>query len=77
MVVRMRHTRSQRGNQRSQKKLEKPAITRDQGSGGLALRHRVSPITGTYKGKKVIELSKDKESKKKASNQEESKKTNK
>lgn len=62
MVVRMRHTKSHRNNRRSHHKLTKPALTTDQ-SGGLAHRHRVSPQTGTYKGRQVIEI-KQKKSKK-------------
>lgn len=56
MSVRMRVNRSATGNRRSHHKLTKPAMTRD--SGGLALRHRVSPVTGTYKGKQVINVGK-------------------
>lgn len=56
MSVRMRVNRSATGNRRSHHKLSKPAATRD--AGGLALRHRVSPITGTYKGKQIIDVSK-------------------
>ena len=58
MSVRMRINKSQTGNRRSHHALAKPAITRDGEKGGLALRHRVSPITGTYKGKQVLDVEK-------------------
>ncbi|HRY31114.1 MAG TPA: 50S ribosomal protein L32 [Candidatus Paceibacterota bacterium] len=57
MVVRMRSNSSHTGNRRSHIKLSKPALTRDQ-NGALSLRHRVSPISGMYKGKQVLDLTK-------------------
>jgi hypothetical protein len=36
--------------------LSAPAISN--GADGLSLRHRVSPITGKYKGKQVIDVDK-------------------
>jgi ribosomal protein L32 len=57
MSVRMRHTRSHTGNRRAHHALGKPSITKNE-SGNLALRHRVSPIDGTYKGKEVIDVKK-------------------
>jgi ribosomal protein L32 len=57
MVVRMRSNSSHTGNRRAHIKLSKPAMTRDQG-GSLSLRHRVSPISGTYKGRQVIDVNK-------------------
>ncbi len=56
MVVRMRHTRSHTKNRRSHHALAKPAITKDE-AGNTHLRHRVSKATGTYRGRKVIDLS--------------------
>jgi ribosomal protein L32 len=56
MSVRMRINRSATRNRRSHHKLSKPATTTD--GGGLALRHRVSPVTGTYKGKQIIDVNK-------------------
>ena len=56
MTVRMRHTRAHTKNRRSHHALEKPAITND--NDGKHLRHRVSPITGKYKGTQVIDLTK-------------------
>lgn len=55
MVVRMRHTRAQRGNTRSHHALSNPAITVDK-SGNPHLRHRASLKTGEYRGRKVIDL---------------------
>ena len=54
MVVRMRHTRSQTNNRRSHHKLEKPALAKDE-QGNAYLRHRMSPTTGVYRGRKVID----------------------
>ena len=63
MVVRMRHTRAHTGNRRSHHALTAPAISN--GADGLAHRHRVSPVTGKYKGVQVIDMTKG-ESKKEA-----------
>ncbi len=52
MVVRMRHTRSHTKNRRSHHALSKPALTKDE-AGNPYLRHRVSKITGSYRGRKV------------------------
>lgn len=57
MVVRMRSNRSHTGNRRAHIKLEKPALTRDQ-NGAVALRHRVSPVSGTYKGRQILDVNK-------------------
>jgi len=62
MVVRMRSNSSHTGNRRAHIKLTKPAMTRDQ-SGSLSLRHRVSPISGTYRGRQVINVTKKLEKK--------------
>lgn len=56
MTVRMRHTRSHTRNRRSHHALSKPVISKD-GSGNFHLRHRLSKVTGTYRGRKVIDLS--------------------
>lgn len=53
MTVRMRHTRGHSNNRRSHHSLKKPALTRDE-AGSLHLRHRLSPETGAYRGRKVI-----------------------
>jgi ribosomal protein L32 len=56
MVVRMRHTRSQRGNVRSHHRLENPAVTLDKNTGVPHLRHRASLVTGKYKDRQVIDV---------------------
>jgi len=57
MTVRMRHTKAHTRNRRAHHALGNPAITKDSKTGAVSLRHRVSPQTGEYKGKKVIEVS--------------------
>lgn len=57
MVVRMRHTRSQTKNRRSHHALSKPAVSKDE-AGNAHLRHRISKLTGSYRGRKVIDLTK-------------------
>ncbi len=56
MVVRMRHTKSQRGKTRSHHALTKPTLSKDE-AGNVHLRHRMSKATGSYRGRKVIDLS--------------------
>ncbi len=56
MVVRMRHTRSQRGNTRSHHRLFNPAVTLDKTTNVPHLRHRASLQTGQYKGRTVIDV---------------------
>jgi ribosomal protein L32 len=58
MVVRMRATRSARGNRRSHHALKNPAITLDSKTGTVHLRHRASAITGKYKDLVVIDMEK-------------------
>lgn len=55
MVVRMRHTRSHTKNRRSHHRLAKPTLTKDE-SGNVHMRHRLSSITGSYRGRKVIDI---------------------
>jgi len=55
MTVRMRHTRSHTKNRRSHHALSKPALSKD-GSGNFHLRHRLSKVSGTYRGRKIIDL---------------------
>lgn len=57
MTVRMRHTRAHTANRRSHHALSEPAVSNDS-QDGAHLRHRVSPVTGKYKGAQVIDLSK-------------------
>lgn len=56
MVVRMRHTKSQRNRTRSHHRLDKPAVTLDKNTNVPHLRHRASLVTGQYKGRKVIDV---------------------
>ena len=55
MSVRMRHTRAHTKNRRSHHSLSEPAVS-NESKDGAHLRHRVSPITGKYKGEQVIEV---------------------
>jgi ribosomal protein L32 len=54
MVVRMRHTRSHTRNRRSHHALSAPSITAS--ADGVAQRHRVSPVTGKYRGRQVVDV---------------------
>lgn len=56
MVVRMRHNRSQTGMTRSHHALTKPTLSKDE-AGNAHLRHRLSKATGSYRGRKVVDLS--------------------
>ncbi len=56
MVVRMRHTKSQRNRTRSHHRLSKPAVTLDKETNVPHLRHRASLTTGKYKGRTVIDV---------------------
>ncbi len=58
----MRHTRAHSKNRRSHHALSEPALSIDK-QDGVHLRHRVSPITGKYKGSQILEIVK-KENKK-------------
>lgn len=62
MTVRMRHTRAHTKNRRSHHALSAPAVS-NEAQDGPHLRHRVSPVTGKYKGEQFMDLSK-KENKK-------------
>jgi large subunit ribosomal protein L32 len=55
MVVRMRHTRSHTKNRRSHHALSKPALSKDE-AGNTHMRHRISKVTGSYRGRKVIDM---------------------
>lgn len=57
MSVRMRHTRAHSANRRSHHALGNPAVS-DDAKDGQHLRHRVSPITGKYKGRQILDLTK-------------------
>lgn len=56
MVVRMRHTKSQRNRTRSHDRLFNPAVTLDKNTNIPHLRHRASTVTGQYKGRQVIDV---------------------
>lgn len=56
MVVRMRHTKSQRNRTRSHHRLSSPSITLDKATNVPHLRHRASLVTGQYKGRTVIDM---------------------
>jgi large subunit ribosomal protein L32 len=56
MVVRMRHTRGQTGSRRSHHALKNPGVTVDSKTGVAHMRHRASLVTGTYRGRQVIDV---------------------
>jgi len=56
MVVRMRHTKSQRNRTRSHDRLSNPSVTMDKETNVPHLRHRASLVTGKYKGRVVIDI---------------------
>ncbi len=56
MTVRMRHTRAHTGNRRAHDKLKNPALVND--ADGVHMKHRVSPTTGKYKGREVVNVTK-------------------
>lgn len=56
MVVRMRHTKSERNSTRSHHRLSAPAVTLDKATNVPHLRHRASLVTGQYKGRIVIDV---------------------
>ncbi|MFA6397742.1 MAG: 50S ribosomal protein L32 [Candidatus Paceibacterota bacterium] len=65
MVVRMRHTRSHTANRRSHHALKSQGISIDKETGVAHLRHRVSLVTGKYRGRQVIDVIKKVEKKQK------------
>lgn len=54
MTVRMRHTKGHQQNRRSHHALSKPALSTEGETKIPRLRHRASPITGTYRGRTVV-----------------------
>ena len=68
MTVRMRHTRAHTGNRRAHDRIENPALVTD--ADGVHARHRVSPTTGKYKGREIIDVTKKIEKKALAKQQE-------
>ena len=57
MVNRMRTTSSKRNSRRSHHKVANPALSKDS-KGTLHQRHRVSPTSGLYKGRQVLDVEK-------------------
>lgn len=56
MSVRMKMTRAKTGSRRAHHALDGPRLTADKESGEPRLRHRVSPTTGRYRGRVVIDV---------------------
>ncbi len=56
MVNRMRANRSHRNNRRSHHALDEARVSTDKESGVTHLRHRASLVTGTYRGRKVLDV---------------------
>lgn len=54
MTVRMRHTRAHTANRRSHHALKEKQLSTEAGT--LHLRHRASLETGTYRGRKVLDV---------------------
>ena len=50
-------SRSRTGNRRSHHALKKVQLVRDE-EGNLHLPHHATPATGTYKGKKIVDVAK-------------------
>lgn len=56
MVVRMRHTRSQRGNTRSHHALEALVLSLCKECGSPKASHAVCQVCGKYKGRQVLDV---------------------
>ncbi|MEK7642627.1 MAG: 50S ribosomal protein L32 [Patescibacteria group bacterium] len=56
MVVRMRHTRSQRGNTRSHHALEVSLTTLCKDCGSPKAPHAICMVCGKYKGRQVVDV---------------------
>lgn len=57
MVVRMRRNRSQTAKRRSHHALKSQHVSKDE-AGNLYLSHRANPVTGMYRGKQIIDVTK-------------------
>ncbi len=56
MAVPFRRTgKTRKRKRRTHQKLTKPTLVVDKQTGDLILPHRVSPFTGQYNGKQVVE----------------------
>ena len=58
MVIRMRHTRAHTKNRRSHHALKGNTIVTDADTKTSRLRHRVDMTTGMYRGRQVIDITK-------------------
>lgn len=58
MVIRMRHTRAHTRNRRSHHALTANSIVTDAETKTQHLRHRACLETGTYRGRKVVDVTK-------------------
>lgn len=56
MSVRMRHTRGHTNNRRSHHALSETKAIKDAKTGKLRLPHRVDELTGTYRGKQIVQV---------------------
>ena len=56
MVVRMRHTRSQRGNTRSHHALVNSPLSLCKDCGSPKAPHIVCPVCGKYKGRQILDV---------------------
>ena len=57
MVVRMRHTKGHTANRRSHHALENPGLVMTS-AGTMRRSHHMDPVTGTYRGRIVIDVTK-------------------
>lgn len=56
MVNRMRATRAHRDNRRSHHALDEVRLSKCQGCGEMHLRHTLCTNCGSYRGKKIIDM---------------------
>lgn len=52
----MRMTRSKTGSRRSHHGIKAPRLSKDAETGDAYPRHRVSPVTGRYRGRMVVDV---------------------
>ena len=60
-MIRMQSTKSKQGGRRSHHQVAKSAYTTDQDgeNGAVRIRHRASRFSGMYRGRKVIDTSRE------------------